>query len=226
MQSKQNHKYSNTIKTNESLLEINGLRLFKKRLEKYFFAEVTIKLDTDIKNPNYHLIIDMKCNFGITESLFHLNSGNWGGFCQNSSKFEYSGFEFAVSNLQSKNNARIIIEEISIHFKDTSLFITKIPNQDISDQFCDILTAISENFVHFTKGLIEMPYEIFIPIFEETIVNKPLSAKSMLGSSYFDHWGLYFHSDINQDSSIYDLKCKSIINGDFFILDKSKIIRF
>ncbi|MFD2586802.1 hypothetical protein ACFSQJ_07665 [Croceitalea marina] len=222
MQSNQNTNTNQEGNTSKDYLDINGVEHFMKSLEKYFFAEATVKLDTSKTHSKYHLIIGLNCNFGLTESLFHLNSGNWGGFCKNSTNLEFSGFELAVADLQDKNQVEIIVEETAIHFKDTSIFITKIPNQDITDQLCAILSSVSENFVHFTRGLTEMPYEIFIPVFEETSEeNSTISwAKAKIRTSYFSYWGMYFHSEVDQDSLVYDLKNKIIIDGDFFLLNK------
>lgn len=200
---------------------LKGVNLFKNQLEKFFFADVDIKIIERKLSSNSYLIINLNCNFGLTESLFHLNNGNWGGFCKNSSELEYSGFELAVFDLQQKNASTVVIEEIAIHFKDTSLIITKIPEQDITDQLCDILNNVSENFVHFTRGLTEMPYEIFIPVFEEkATLGINLSLNNNL--SYFNYWGIYFQSELSQDALVYDLSHKTIINGDFSLLNKGE----
>ena len=222
MQSNQNTNTNKEGNTSKDYLGINGVEYFKKSLEKYFFAEAIVRLDTSKIDSKHHLIIGLNCNFGLTESLFHLNSGNWGGFCKNSTDLEYSGFELAVADLQDENQIEIIVEEIAIHFKDTSIFITKIPSQDITDQLCAILSSISENFVYFTRGLTEMPYEIFIPVFEETSEeNSTISwSKAKIRTSYFSYWGMYFYSEVDQDSLVYDLKNKTIIDGDFFLLNK------
>lgn len=222
MQSKQNTNTNNKSTISKDVQDIIGLELFTKQLEKYFFGEAIIKLDSDKQDPNYHLTVNLNCNFSLTESLILLNSGDWGGFCENSTKLEYSSFELAVINLQNENNNEIIFEEIAIHFKDTSLFITKVPNYDITDHLCTIINTVSEHFVHFTRGITEMPYEIFIPVFEGTIENNcnTLWAKPKMKTDYFDYWGMYFQSEINQDSSVYDLKSKTIIDGDFFFLTK------
>jgi hypothetical protein len=218
MKSNQNINTNSDCKLPQDSLTLKGINVFKSKLEKFFFADADIKITETKPNTNSHLNISLNCNFGLTESLFHLNSGNWGGFCKNSSKLEYSGFELAVQDLEEENTNEIIIEEIAIHFKDTSLFITKIPSLNITDQLCDILSAVSENFVHFTRGLTEMPYEIFVPVFEEDS-NVPCNNNKKI-TSYFNYWGMYFHSDVNQDSLVYDLKSKTIIDGDFFLLNK------
>lgn len=226
MRSKPDTNHKSNRKNSENNLSLKGIDLFKNKVEKYFFANAHIQVLEDSRNTDLSISILLNCNFGLTESLFHLNSGNWGGFCKNNTQLEYSGFELAVAELKKSNIKNVIIEEIVMSFKDTSLVITKIPDQDITDELCAILGALSENFVHFTKGLTEMPYEIFIPVFEEANVennetNSNASwALSKIRSSYFNYWGLYFNSEIDQDSSIYDLKAKTIIDGDFYLLNK------
>ncbi|GMN09089.1 hypothetical protein MTsPCn9_04550 [Croceitalea sp. MTPC9] len=224
MRQNQNTNGNTNSKVSNDSFEIMGINQFVSSLEKFFFAEANIKTTFNESCPDLSINIGLNCNFGLTESLFHLNSGNWGGFCKNNSKLEYSGFEQAVTKLQELNSQKIIIEEIAIYFIDTSLFITKIPNQNITDQLCSILGALSENFVHFTKGLTEMPYEIFIPVFEES-TDKTYASDDVYGvmskirTSYFNYWGLYFYSEVNQDSLVYDLKSKNIIDGDFILLN-------
>ena len=223
MQSKQNINSNKDSRQGQECIELKSLELFKNKLERFFFADVDFTVSETKENSNCFLTINLNCNFGLTESLFHLNSGNWGGFCKNSSHLAYSGFESAVNDLEKENTNEIIIEEIAINFRDTSVFITKIPNQNIAYQLCDILSAVSENFVHFTRGLTEMPYEIFVPVFEENSEEADYKDSCTIDhvmTSYFNYWGMYFHSEINQDSLVYDLKSKTIINGDFFLLNK------
>lgn len=197
---------------------INGLNIFKKSLEKLFFAEVKIKSIQKDSKP--HIILTINCNFNLIEGLVQLNSSNWGGFCRKASKFGYSFYELAIINLQEKNIFEIIIDEIAIHFKDTSLFISKLAHQNISDHLCDILNAVSENYLYFTKGLIEYPYEIFIPVFEEPTINSP--QHNSIKNSYFNYWGIYYQSEKKSDSRIYDLVTKTIIDSDFSLIHKEQ----
>jgi len=218
MQQKQN---SNS-KATHGCLELVGIDNFKKSLEKYFFAEASILPDTTVKDFNTHITINLNCNFNLTESFLHLNGSNWGGFYKSAKNLEHSGFELAVNDLQQINKTTIVIEEIAIHFKDTSIFIIKVPNQTITNQLSAIFSAIRDNFVHFTKGLTEIPYEIFVPVFEQTIDtdDKSLWEMTQEKTSYFDYWGIYFDSEIDQDPLVYDLKNKTLLDGDFFLLNK------
>ncbi|MEM9001762.1 MAG: hypothetical protein AAGB24_15995 [Bacteroidota bacterium] len=202
--------------------EIIGLDAFRKKLEKEFFSETTIDCAPNTYGSSTDLIVRLHCNFGLTESLFQLNNGNWGGF--QSDNRHLSPFEKSIRELNAKNDVPIDIMEFTIHFKDTSLVIAKIYPQSIIQRLGTILVTISENFVYFTKGLTEMPFEIFIPVFmEEGITSSANMLEIGKGKNkqrgYLDYWGLYFDSDINEDASIYDVKKKGIIKGDFFLLN-------
>lgn len=219
--SNQNQNNQGSFERGKQLNGLFGLNTFKNHLERDFFANATVR-EVLNKENSIDLIIELDCNFGLTESLFYLNNGNWGSFYTSKSKEnEASPFQIALFNLSEENNVNVDISELSINLRDTSIVITKIYNNSVSDQLGNILCAISENFVHFTKGLSEMPYEIFVPVFEEldqgviSIGNSTKKSKT----DYFDFWGLYFES--NTDSVIYDLKSKSIIDeGDFLLLNQ------
>jgi hypothetical protein len=76
--------------------------------------------------------------------------------------------------------------------------------------------------VYFTKKFTETPYEIYIPVFEEDHFENDTKLKNIrIGNNnkkdYFEYWGLYFDSE--KDAVIYDLKNKSIIFGDLFMLN-------
>ena len=219
--SNQSQKNQDSFEQGKQVRELYGLNGFKSQLERDFFAEATIQ-EVLTEEKTIELIVELDCNFGLTESLFYLNNGNWGSFyTTKSKKSEASPFQKALFNLSEENGVNIDISELTINLRDTSIITTKIYTHSIPDQLGNILCSISENFVHFTKALTEMPYEIFVPIFEEQeqgVLSKGVSTHKSK-TDYFDFWGLYFESTI--DSAVYDLKNKSIIDeSDFFLLNQ------
>lgn len=199
-----------------------GLEEFSKIIEKIFFADAEITQKHDQADGSTNLIINLNCNFGFPESLYHLNNGVWGGL-----SFDDHGdssFEKTVQDFVSLNQNRVDIEELTINLKETSLIITKIHPNSITDHLGVILPAVGANFVHITKGLTEIPFEIFVPIFIEqtmTVGSTSTSYRMQHNTSkgYFDFWGLYFESNPDKDATIYDVRNKGIIQGDFFLLD-------
>ncbi|WP_420399950.1 hypothetical protein [Flagellimonas sp.] len=192
-----------------------GLDEFIRVLEKDFFAELTVKCQYERAIERTELILDVSCNFGLTEGLHHFSTGNWGGFsCTENGK---SSFDTAFEQLSNLNDGNIDIAELSIHFKDTSVIITRIQDYSIPDQLGAIINKASEHFVYFTKGLTEMPYEIFVSVFEDA--SQKGGSLENWEQSYFDHWGLYFEDDPQHDVMVYCLESKTMKKEDFFLLD-------
>lgn len=196
---------------------IQGLASFKKNLEKNFFSRVTIQ-ECANEPDSAQLVLELNCNIRMTEMLHHLNIGTWGNF--GSSHFNFTEL---VESLKEHNDFDIEIEELTFILEDTSIIINKIYDESIPEQLEAILQSLSENFVHFTKGLTEIPYEIYIPIFEENLMENDMTLMSNIKygnhdiQDYFKYWGLYFYSD--DRALIYDLKNTAIISGDLHMLN-------
>ncbi len=206
------HEDSSKVLCSHPLL---GLDSFQKSLETIFFAtsKITYKRDA---GQIYHLTIDLNCNLNLINALFHSNMGNWGGLHNQDNDYDQSPMEQVFFELHSVNAGCVDIAEIYINLRDTSLIITKINEQCICHLLDSLLLAVRENFVHFTNGLLEVPYEIFIPVFEfdnEKVYGENILPLKEIGG-YFDYWGLYFLSRKNQDPIIYDIKNQRFIDID------------
>jgi len=206
---------------NNSHLELNnkdkieGLESFTKNLEKHFFSQVIVR-NYSTEPTTAKLVLELNCNFGITEMLHHLSSGTWGNF-----KSKELSFCHLLETLREGNDFYIEVEEFSIFLKDTSIIINKIYDDSIPQQLEGVLRSVGENYVHFTKGLTEVPYEIYVPIFEGNLLendNTLMNIKSGNNNvnDYFKYWGAYFYSE--DHAMIYDLKNTSIISGDIQML--------
>ncbi|GAB5474361.1 MAG: hypothetical protein Mars2KO_24600 [Maribacter sp.] len=212
----ENFRNNPSVRLNRSN-RIEGLCSFKKDLEKYFFSQVAIHECIE-DSESAKLVLEISCNFGITEMLHHLNIGTWGNF--NSPDLNFSEL---LETLKESNDFDIEIEELSFFMKDTSIIINKIYDESIPEQLEAILQSLSENFVHFTKGVTEIPYEIYVPIFEESLIENDMTLmKNIIYGNhdiqdYFKYWGLYFYSD--DGALIYDLKNTAIISGDLHMLN-------
>lgn len=196
----------------------DGLDDFIKVLEKDFYAEVKVQCHYHTSNDKTDLILNLYCNFGLTESLHHFNKGNWGGFsCDVKGEKRIASFDAAFQKLSNDNNNAIDISELSLHFRDTSIVVSRISDYSIPEQLAAIIFKTSAHFVYLTKGLTEMPYEIFVPVFEDHTRSVLELEKSKKG--YFDYWGLYFDDDLQHDVIVYNLKTKQLRKEDFFLLD-------
>jgi len=199
-------------------LEKEGLSRFTKNLEKHFFSHVTIRNcspTTDI----IKLVIELDCNFGLYEALHHFEKNTWGNF--ESSENSFSG---ALSKLKENSNLQIEVEEFSLFLQDTSIIINRIYDLSISQQLKNIFSKLSEHTVHFTKGLTDIPYEIYVPVFEDNVIENENTLLTNIRSSnnneqdYFSFWGLYYYSE--DDAVVYDLKNQTIIRGKLQMLNR------
>ena len=197
-------------------LNIKGLESFRNALEKNYFSEVNIA-NYSFSSASAQLALELNCNLSLIEMLFHFNKGNWGNFSQDNLTFRQ-----LLLQLQDENEIRLDIEEFTLFLKDTTIVINKIYNESIPSQLEDIFTKIGEHYVHLSKGLIETPYEIYIPVFEECshandILIRNIEAGNQTKEDYFKFWGLYCESE--EDAVIYDLQNSRIEKGDLFMLN-------
>ena len=105
--------------------------------------------------------------------------------------------------------------------EDTSIIISRLFKHSITEQASDILTAVGKHFVYFTKGLTEMPYEIFVPVFEDTATVGTSGSTQEEDSpiNYFDYWGLYFDRGDGQEAYIYSLHQKKLYEESIFLFE-------
>ncbi len=210
-----NFKNSSSVGLNKKEL-IEGLGSFKRNLEKHFFSQIVVR-DYSTEPTSVKLVLELNCNFGLTEMLHHFNLGTWGNFESNELSFHP-----LLETLRESTDLYIEIEEFSIFLKDTTIVINKIYDESIPDQLEAILRSVSKNYVHFTKELTEVPYEIYVPVFEESLLENDTTLMNIKSGNndvqdYFKYWGLYFYSE--DDALIYDLKNTSIISGDLQMLN-------
>lgn len=198
-------------------LEIDGLDRFTKNLEKHFFSEVTVR-NCSASTDSINLVVELDCNFGLLEALHHFENDTWGNF-----KSQENSFAGAFDQLKECNALPIEVEEFSLFLQDTSIIVNRIYNQSISQQLENILTKINEHYIHFTKGLTEIPFEIYIPVFEDQMENEHTLLKDIKSGNnneqdYFSFWGLYYYSE--DDAVVYDLKNQCIIEGNLQMLNR------
>ncbi len=198
-------------------LNIEGLDAFQRRLEKHFFSEVRVRNCSSDK-ISVQLAIELDCNLSLVEMLFHFNKGTWGNF-----KHEKSSFSKLLQQLVEENDTSLDVEEFTLLLKDTTIIVNKIYAKGIPEQLHTIFTELGKHYVHFSKGLTETPYEIYIPVFEEECgagednLLRNIEAGNHTKKDYYKYWGLYCDSE--EDAVIYDLKNTRIEQGDLFMLN-------
>lgn len=208
--------------------QLKGLEVFKRQLEKEYFAKVSVRNCSNrssrksVSGHSWNLVIDMSCNFKLVEVLHYLQNGSWGASAPSDTAAARSAFQRALIDFADQNTFPVDVEEFSLVLKDTSIVIKRIYAQSIVEQLGNILQALAAHYVHLTKDLTETPYEMYLPVFAEDVPNPDAPLSSVIRDTksardYFSYWALYF--DSQEDAKIYDLDNKTIISGDLHMLN-------
>lgn len=191
----------------------NGLSGFVNTLEKYFFSDISVR-DNSPKKDYINLVIELSCDLSLMDMVIHSSRQSWG-------TFNYRKYSLAdeIHSLEEINDVVFDVDEFSINLKDTSIIIDKIYNQSISDQLDNIFINLEKHFLQFTKGNVEVPYEIFMAVFEEEIIPNDIAlAYNKKTQNYSSYWALYFDSE--EDAIIYDLNNAKFIYEDLHMLNE------
>ncbi|MDF0716156.1 hypothetical protein PY092_08370 [Muricauda sp. 334s03] len=201
---------------------IEGLDDFIKDLERYFFATVKLKCKHNIVENRLDLVVDLHFNFSIADCLSHLSNGDWGNYSisEESSCDMCTAMKDALKKLNQKSTYPADVMETSLHFTDTSIVISRLYLNSIPEHIGKILTTVSQHFIYFTKGLTEMPYEVFVPVFEDKTIRSHQS-KMDTETNYYTYWGLYFENDgpDEHEALIYSLGKKKFFEESIFLFE-------
>jgi len=207
--------------------DIRGISFFKKRLEQLYFSDVIIR-NSDSTGEKAKLIIEISCNFSLRQGMSNFKAGIWAQL-QNDPKQKGMNSEFhaLIKQLQDKNDFLIEVEEFSLLFNDCNVIINQLYKQSIPEQLNNILVELAKYFSVLAKGMKRVPYEIFIPVFEEGVNTYTDDKETLLpkvstvaheASDYFNFWALYF--DNHEDAFMFSLQKGGIINGELNMLSE------
>lgn len=196
-----------------------GLNLYLKSLERYYFSDVSLRSYTS-NDGTVEMTIDMNCHMELLEVLEFHNKSRWG--CKS---VGISPLKESFDILTEQNSIKLDIEELTLFLNDTSIIIKKIDHRSIPELLDEIIYEIANHYVYFTKGLTEKPYEIFIPVFEDSSTDNIIDSSALIKNkqktpkSYFEFWGVYLESQ--EDAFIYDLSINTYIpaNLDFYTIE-------
>ena len=201
---------------------IPGLEKFIADLEREYFSKVTVRNCTPFINDN-NLVIELDCPLKLVELVHQIKTGCCAfGTWDDCTEEHLSSLEKAHFELCLKNDSDIEIEEFSIFLADCSIIIKKIYSQSIVEQLVNIFEALSEHLDNLTKKSREVPFEIYVPVFEEDLLENDIKIANVEQNlnerkDYFGYWGLYFEGDV--DAVIYELPKKRIISGELYMLN-------
>ncbi len=202
--------------------EIIGLESLKCNLEKEFYSNITIRNSTTCCEQN-NLVIEMECNLGLLEMLFHRQQGIWG--TEECASLIFKGnskISNQLQNIRKVNKVFIEIEELSLILNDCNIIIKKIYPKSVELEFENIIRILADNYIFLSNQLAASPSEIFIPIFEEVSsinnVTNMVDENSISVDGYNSYWGLYLN--MLEDPLIFDLKNKCLVSGDVRLFNR------
>ena len=200
---------------------IKGIAEFKSQLERDYFGEVQVR-NCRTKPDQVNLIIELDSNFSFREIIFFLKNKDWGNRNGQCTGIDITNFSKAINNLRTVNDLAIDVEEFSLFLTDSSIIIKKIYHNSIEEQISKLLDYLVEHYGSITKNQTETPYEVYIPVFEEDLLQNDVKIMAIEQgqndkTDYFGFWGLYFESE--DDAVIYELSNKRIITGELLMLN-------
>lgn len=202
--------------------KIHGLHRFVTYLEKEYFSKISVR-DCTAQSEDANLVIELNCPMKLMDLFRQLYLGTWGLIIhEEETGAMVSPLQKAFSDLASCNQTEIEIEELSINLQDCSIVIRKIYDQSIAEQLLDIFNSFTEHLIYLTSKFREIPYEIYVPVFEGDMTDCILKIADIEQNrnqkkDYFGHWGLYFES--MEDAVIYELPSKRVVSGELYMLD-------
>ncbi len=196
-----------------------GLEEFRASLERDYFSQVSIR---NFREDPYRceLAVGMHSKLDMNALVNGYRDGIWGS---PDGEQEANPLLIALEQLNLQNPVEVDIEEIAIFLQDTLLIVKNIYPRSVAEQFGHLMEALSGHFEHLSQQHRKLPYEIYIPVFEEgeTDPELPIQRPSSLqrcSADYLRYWGLYY--EFEEDAVIYDLGSKNIITGELYMLDQ------
>ncbi|MFN2644026.1 MAG: hypothetical protein ABR570_03470 [Burkholderiales bacterium] len=133
-------------------------------------------------------------------------------------------FLAAFRRLRERNESFDIgIEELLMEFQNSILAIDGSYRDAIPSQNGFILETIAENYKTFTLESGETPFEIRIPVFEDTAEDRPARFRALLevdetlaqgmAEDYSGFWGLWY--DYSRQYRVFDVKRRLLIDEKF-----------
>lgn len=210
-----NFPYDLSLKM-DSNPSLPGLDDFLKSLERIFFAESEVKLVSDKTGAN-QLILNLRCHLSLLDVLYHFRQGQW-GHCGDAEccSAENDHLKAQLENLQSRNPQPVDIEEVNLELDDVLIVVRSTGPGSIATEIIGLFQALGEHYVHYTRGLRAVPYEIYIPV-SESVSPASQTPSDNPSDAFYNYWAVYYEDAV--DAKIYSLKQRQILAEDLYYSD-------
>jgi hypothetical protein len=212
----------------ESMSDLEGINEFRKELEKDYVTSVHGRRTDALGGGCYDLVIELISNVSISDVAAWLMSGvAFDVLKHGSNSLILRPLLSAYQKLKERNTEHdVSIEELRIIFRDATLVIYNVG--DLFKNIEGILKAVAQHYSKTASRSGEMPYEIHIPIVEDTTADRLTRFRVLLDvdetvipaipAVYYKYWGLRF--DIACQTRVFDVSGDLRIDEEFFTKER------
>jgi hypothetical protein len=213
-----------------SMIDLKGVEEFRKELEDNYVAAVHGRRSDSCGAGLYELAIELISNVSLTDAVSWLMSGvAFDVLKHGANSLAIRPLLSAYRKLKEKNKERgVTIGELRIVLRDSILIVYNICEDGIFDNLKGILEAVAK---HYSKTLLrsgEGPYEIHVPVFEDTSEDRLVRFRVLLDvdenmvpvgpAAYYNYWGLWF--DRSYQSRVFDVSADLLLDEEFFTKER------
>ncbi len=201
----------------------NGIDDFRRTLDEDYVAVVRPR-PGDLGGL-YQMAVHFVSNITLADVASFIAAGVAYDMLKSGSKaFLLRPFLTAFKSLSERNQSFDIgIEELLMEFQDSIVAIDGSYRDAIPSQIEFILNTIAKNYKTFTLESGETPFEIRIPVFEDTAEDRPARFRALLEvdetlakgttEDYSGFWGLWY--DYSRKYRVFDVKRRLLVDDKF-----------
>jgi hypothetical protein len=208
-----------------SIHDFEGIDEFRKELAESYISAIHGRPGG--LGGLHELIIELVSNISLFEIAKLIAAGVAYDLIKSGSKaFVLRPFLAAYKKLKERNKSyNIDISEIRVVLEDSILIIYKICDDGIVSQLENIFTGLAIHYSNLVLSSGERPFEIHIPIFEDTtsdrlsrfrvLLDVDETIRGVKSSDYFNLWGLCYDY-LRNYYRVYDVRRKLLIDEGFY----------
>lgn len=213
-----------------SMIDLKDIEEFRKELEENYIAAVHGRRSDSCGGGLYELIIELISNISMADVASWLMGGVAFDLLKHgANSLVIQPLLSAYHKLKEKNKEHgVRIVELRIVLRDSILIIYNICEDGIFDNLKGILEAVAK---HYSKTFLrsgEGPYEIHVPVFEDTSEDRLIRFRVLLDvdetiapvipAAYYNYWGLRFN--LSCQSRVFDVSAELLLDEEFFTKER------
>jgi hypothetical protein len=206
-----------------SITELDGIEEFRSSLAEEYVT--VVKARPAGLGGLYQLSVEMISTFALTHLMRLVLDGAVYDFVKEGTKsFILRPFLEAYRKLRERNGKRhdADIDELRLVFQESVITIDSVGTDSIVTNLEKIIQTLAENYKSLVLPSGETPFDIHVPVFEDTAPDRPSRFRVLLNvdetikvetADYFRLWGLWY--DFSNAQRIYDVSRRLLLDQGF-----------